>query len=1016
MMTRKCIALIMTLILCLTLVQPIAAMAEDSDISGKTETDEAADAVSPAFQVKKLTDLNNAGKLRKSAGMGSVSFSENEGTPGLYIQGLAGELNTGRIIIANEYDFDERPEGRRTDVSPVGRISVDGLSDKKIKATVNVYLDDETEPRASMLLRKQMGSSGWSRDGNMTADVLAQNITGRHKVSLGFRIEGIEPGKRTTLLIRSLTFCESSVPVMYFNLDESDGSIDAMNASDDHSAECYGSVTLQVPEGYKSEFSDKVQTTSENMELEYIRGRGNSTWDMDKKPYKVKFDKKQNLLGMGKNKHWVLLANRYDNSLLRNRVTYWIVRYLGVEFAIKCTPVDVVMNGRYFGSYLLSEQVRVGENRVEIDELDDSVKDPDSLEISGGYLLNLSGYDEDDESSFTTENGGFFSIENPDLREYRSEDARKAQFRYIAQYTQSVEDAIFGNDCKDKYGRHYSTLLDEDSAVDYWWIQEFSINGDAYSGGSNYLYKKRDVKNTDGSVQPEKLYWGPLWDFDYVAWGNPNSDPDKYEDFNNTNHEWMTRLRSNDEFCRRLKARWSEPAGDAENRYSTHLSDAIEEVVKEGGVIDQYYDQIRVSEYYDNVKWGFYNSGGGGYSYGDEDEPEDEPDDEQIDPDQTFESEVEQLRNWIKLRASWVGDNIQEIGVPSYKIRFLIKGKELESRTYTEDSEFGELPKAPARDGYTFIGWFDENGYEATKETTADYDMDFFGKYVKTSKLKKAKNVYFSEYDVYSWFTGYEEEDTYSPEYVLMPEDSAPETIKWSVSDPETAVVDEDGNVKINKPGTVTVTAKLSSGVKNSYRLTFLSDEEEMQDVERLTLNRSSISLKTGAYTQLRADKRPKPHYTSYTDWFTTDPDVISISDMGIIKAKRPGSTIVVAIDSESRKYAVCKVTVTASRAYAKSAKVKGVKAKAVRSGKKRSVKVSWKKVPGVSGYYVLRSTKKTGKYSKAGTVRKAKTARWTDRKVVRGKTYYYKIQPYTKISGKTYKGKKSAAAKVKVK
>jgi hypothetical protein len=303
---------------------------------------------------------------------------------GLVLKGKAGDITAGRITIAEDFDFSEKPESRKSDIGPVGRITLDGLSDKKATVHMNVYLDDETEPVVSMLLRKQMGKTGWSRKGEKTIDVLDKKITGKHRVSIGFTIEGIDASKKTTVLLRTLMFCENSIPVMYFDIDESEGSIDAMNSSDDHSAECYGSVTLEVPEGYKGEFSDKALKTTDPMELEYVRGRGNSTWGMDKKPYKVKFDKKQNLLGMGANKHWVLLANRYDNTLLRNRITYWIVREMGMEFAIKCAPVEVVMNGEYYGSYLLSQQVRVGDTRVEIDELDEKVKDPESLEITGG--------------------------------------------------------------------------------------------------------------------------------------------------------------------------------------------------------------------------------------------------------------------------------------------------------------------------------------------------------------------------------------------------------------------------------------------------------------------------------------------------------------------------------------------------------------------------------------------------------------------------------------------------------
>lgn len=136
---------------------------------------------------------------------------------------------------------------------------------------------------------------------------------------------------------------------MYFHIDESQGTIQSMNSSEDHSAECYGTVDLRVPDSFNADetFRDEygVQESLDGLVLEYIRGRGNSTWSDIKKPYKVKLDKSVDLFGFGKNKHWLLIANRYDNSLVRNRMTYWLAARLGMEYTPQCVPVEVVMNG-----------------------------------------------------------------------------------------------------------------------------------------------------------------------------------------------------------------------------------------------------------------------------------------------------------------------------------------------------------------------------------------------------------------------------------------------------------------------------------------------------------------------------------------------------------------------------------------------------------------------------------------------------------------------------------------------
>ena len=1025
---KKVIAIITALVLCMSALSLPAAFAE-------TVTPEpaaaAVTAVSPAFQTKVFTDLFDAGKLIPGAGM---ELSKESGKNGLVIKGKPGALSSGRIVIDEDFNFSEKPEGRKTDVMPVGRISADGLSDKKAKVRLNIYLDDEAAPRMSMLLRRQMGKIGWTRKGDMTQDVLAQNITGKHRVSIGFEIENADADKKTTVLLRSITFCENSLPVMYFDIDESEGSIDSMNASVDHSAECYGSVTLQVPAGYKGEFSDKELKSTGPLELEYIRGRGNSTWDMDKKPYKVKLDKKKDLLGMGENKHWVLLANRYDNSLLRNRITYWIVRQMGMEFAIKCAPVEVVMNGDYYGSYLLSQQVRVGKTRVEIDELDEKAGDPDSIEITGGYLVNMGGYDEEDESSFVTNSGHWYEIESPDFEDYPIDDkakaAKDAQRKYIADYFNTVEGAVFGKDMKDADGNPYTKYMDEQSAADFWWIQEFSMNGDAFGGGSNYLYKKRDTAGEDGTVTTGKLYWGPLWDFDYVAWGNPNSSTDT-EGFDNTSNEIMKKLRTSEEFTGRLKARWSAEQ-DKEHLNDAHLDELINEVTKEGGVIDQYRDEVCVSEYYDYAKYGFLNEGGGYSSYAGTNwegpDGEAEPvapaaqDEEPIAPPaqneepMTYDSEVEQLRSWIRTRQTWVSENLQDIGSQLLTVRFIIDGKVVDTRQYIDGQEYGSFPEVPEKKDYKFTGWYDENGERIFDDECAWRDCDLTAKYVKTNSLIKPKNIYFRYYDVYTFYSTYDDEDnTFYTDYIVMPENAAESKIKWSVSDPSIAEVNEEGEVRAKNAGTVKVTAKLPSGKKNSFNITFLPYDVEISDIEKISFKKKNISLKAGSYTQLRTSIQPKQHYHGDMNWFTMDPKIAVVDDYGIIRAKKPGKTIAVVLDSESRRYAVCNVTVTATKAYkiktAKAAKVTGVKAKAVKAGGRRAVRVSWKKKSGVSGYYVLRSTKKSGKYKKAGTVKKAKTKKWTDKKVSGGKTYYYKVQPYTKVGKKTYKGKMSAAA-----
>ena len=183
---------------------------------------------------------------------------------------------------------------------------------------------------------------------------------------------------------------DNGIPVVYLNIDETRGSISDMNESPDHSVYCYGNITIDVPEGFHySDFPDVDPNGLDNVEMS-MRGRGNSTWDRNKKPYKIKLESKSKVLGFGKNKHWVLLANDKDPTLILDRITAWLGNKMGFPFTPTGVPVDVVMTGqvfgtKYLGSYFLSENVRVDTNRLEIAELEETDTDP--AIITGGYLI-----------------------------------------------------------------------------------------------------------------------------------------------------------------------------------------------------------------------------------------------------------------------------------------------------------------------------------------------------------------------------------------------------------------------------------------------------------------------------------------------------------------------------------------------------------------------------------------------------------------------------------------------------
>ena len=98
-----------------------------------------------------------------------------------------------------------------------------------------------------------------------------------------------------------------------------------------------------------------------------IKVRGNSTAEAPKKPYKIKLDTKQNLFGMGIAKKWVLLANCFDPTMLRNALAFDLAKELGLAYTSQYTFAEVWMDGTYLGCYQLTEPVEAKNTRVNID-------------------------------------------------------------------------------------------------------------------------------------------------------------------------------------------------------------------------------------------------------------------------------------------------------------------------------------------------------------------------------------------------------------------------------------------------------------------------------------------------------------------------------------------------------------------------------------------------------------------------------------------------------------------------
>ena len=221
------------------------------------------------------------------------------------------------------------------------------------------------------------------------------------------------------------------------------------------------------------------------------RERGNFSRTFPKRPYRIKFDSKQNVLDApAKAKKWTLINNYGDKTLMRNLIAFHLSSVLEMPYTPYGTAVNVIMNGEYKGCYQLCDQIEVNKNRVNITEMKPTDNEGEAL--TGGYLIEVDAYAEDEISWFTSSNGTRVTIKSPDEDEITTE-----QSNYIRNFYSNMEN-------------NWRTYLDTNTFLRHFLVGELSGNTDTY--WSVYMYKQRGE---------DKLYVGPVWDFD-IAFENDN--------------------------------------------------------------------------------------------------------------------------------------------------------------------------------------------------------------------------------------------------------------------------------------------------------------------------------------------------------------------------------------------------------------------------------------------------------------------------------------------------------------
>lgn len=213
-----------------------------------------------------------------------------------------------------------------------------------------------------------------------------------------------------------------------------------------------------------------------------VKGRGNSTWGYPKKPYRLKLNKKAEICGLGKAKNYVLLANHLDPTLMLNSVAFKIGRLLELPFTNHAIPVDVVLNGIYKGSYLLTEQIEVKENRVDLDE-------------NNSVMWELDSYWDDEPKFKSTAFNLPIMVKDPDLTTEQFEYWKKD---FNAFTTQFAKEPLEGNS--------YVDMIDIESVAKFLITFNLVHNMEINHPKSVFLHKEGNGK----------YVMGPIWDFDWA--------------------------------------------------------------------------------------------------------------------------------------------------------------------------------------------------------------------------------------------------------------------------------------------------------------------------------------------------------------------------------------------------------------------------------------------------------------------------------------------------------------------
>lgn len=288
-----------------------------------------------------------------------------------------------------------------------------------------------------------------------------------------------------------------------------------------------------------------------------------SSPQMAKNNYVLNFSDFVSLLDEPEDNDWDLNANKDDNTMIRNQTGFFMSVMSQMDYTPDYHFVELMLNGRYYGTYMLGDHLEVSSKRVNVG-LD-------------GYLLKI------DEST-TGINLSYSSIEQPVSILSPSLQTGDSKYVYIKTFLSNAESALFSTDFKTSDG--WQKYLDADSFVDWYLINEIAKNNDAAFQSNCYMHMKKG----------QKLKMGPMWDFKN-AFGNGNDN--SVSGFVVKSAKWFDRLFQDPAFVEKVKERFA--------YFYSHKNDILNDMNENAK-----YLKYAVQE--NNNKWGVFDTKGSSQS------------------------------------------------------------------------------------------------------------------------------------------------------------------------------------------------------------------------------------------------------------------------------------------------------------------------------------------------------------------------------------------------------------------